>query len=434
MIKYNYEDLFSRDIIRKINSGAPDKVSADLSGYLRRWAINKEPLYEFMGKNLRIQKEIELSIDDPAITKSVYAMRESTFFQRIEYSLVSNFLSYRSAEEIVKNYLQEDTIVLGQKFNKGMKLSRAILQLAPPAFKESLQVMYSKFISEFTSKGRLTLSIHPADILEMSERTSGWRSCQSLDGQYRTGTLAALADKVTMVAFVEIRNSDEKLVKTWRQLVYYAPELIVQSKEYPSPNHIYKNNITELLLSLAGENYIEGQIDADYLVDNNLVYDNSGDNGEKMWYNDITQNAMESVSIIYPNQVEFTTAEEYLEDFMPVIAVGVSDLDCVCGCGEELYNPESFFSEQAHDAHEEEEPIYTCCNCDEYISHGEEIWGHDNQPYHTACVPEFKCEECEENTISPRFITIGNNAQRTLCYYCYTRERVRYEAHEQVQA
>jgi hypothetical protein len=433
MIKYNYEDLFSRDIIKKVNSGAPNNVSADLSRYLRRWAMNKEHLYELMGKNLRIQKEIELSIDDPTITKSIYAMRESTFFQRIEYSLVSNFLSYRNAEEIVKNYLQQDTIVLGQKFNKGMKLSRAILQLAPAAFKEPLQVMYSKFISEFTSKGRLTLSIHPADILEMSERTSGWRSCQSLDGQYRTGTLAALADKVTMVAFVEIKNSDGDLVKTWRQLVYYTPDLIAQSKEYPSPNHIYKNNVTELLLSLVGENYIEGQIDADYLVDNDLVYDNSGDSGEKMWYNDITQGGMEVVSIIYPNKVEFTTAEEYLEDFRPIIGVGVSDLDCLCGCGEDLYSPESFFSEQAHEPHEEE-PVYTCRDCDEYISPGEEIWGHDNQPYHTACVPEFRCEECEENTISPRFTTIGSNAQRTLCYYCYTRERVRYEAHEQVQA
>lgn len=432
MIKYNYEGLLSRDIIKKINSGAPNNVSANLSGYLRRWAYNKEPLYKLLGEKLRIEKEIELSIDDPAITKSIYAMRESSFFQRIEYSLVSNFLSYRSAEEIVKNYLQQDVIVLGQKFNKGMKLSRAILQLVPSGFKEALQVTYSKFISEFASRGKLTLSIHPADILEMSERTSGWRSCQSLDGQYRTGTLAALADKVTMVAFVEIKNSDGDLVKTWRQLVYYTPDLIAQSKEYPSPNHIYKNNVTELLLSLVGENYIEGQIDADYLVDNDLVYDNSGDSGEKMWYNDITQGGMEIVSIIYPNKVEFTTAEEYLEDFRPIIGVGVSDLDCLCGCGEDLYSPESFFSEQAHSEPHEEEPIYTCRDCEEYISPGEEIWGHDNQPYHTACVPEFRCEECEQNTISPRFITIGDNAQRTLCYYCYTRERVRYEAHEQV--
>jgi hypothetical protein len=105
------------------------------------------------------------------------------------------------------------------------------------------QVKYSQILNETKLKGNLHISIHPLDYLSMSENNNGWRSCQSLDGEFAAGTLSMMSDSCTVVAYLASPKQEairgmgdvEWNSKKWRQLVHIGPGLdkFFCSKHYP---------------------------------------------------------------------------------------------------------------------------------------------------------------------------------------------------------
>ncbi len=114
---------------------------------------------------------------------------------------------------------------------KGMKLSKAFKYFIKD--KENLdkvQQIASMYIQKDKVCGTLCLSVHPLDYLSSSENNYNWRSCHSLDGDYRAGNLSYMCDRSTIVCYIK-GDKEEKLPhfpenvpwnsKKWRMLIYF---------------------------------------------------------------------------------------------------------------------------------------------------------------------------------------------------------------------
>ena len=73
--------------------------------------------------------------------------------------------------------------------------------------------------------------MHPLDYLSLSENTYNWRSCHSLDGEYRAGNLSYMMDKSTVICY--LKSNDDVILsnfgpevkwnsKKWRVLLYFS--------------------------------------------------------------------------------------------------------------------------------------------------------------------------------------------------------------------
>ena len=84
-----------------------------------------------------------------------------------------------------------DNIVTDSDYSpapKGMKLVRAFKYFEKNKIVlEEIQNLASRYLQEDKVKGTLCFSVHPLDFLSLSENTYNWRSCHSLDGEYRAG-------------------------------------------------------------------------------------------------------------------------------------------------------------------------------------------------------------------------------------------------------
>ena len=128
---------------------------------------------------------------------------------------------------------------------KGMKLVKSFSHFIKD--KEMLtyiQNRASQIIQEDKVEGTLCFSVHPLDFLSVSENTYNWRSCHALDGDYRTGNLSYMMDKITCVCYIKGKDG-VKLPdfpfsvpwnsKKWRVLLYLAEDnnLLFAGRQYP---------------------------------------------------------------------------------------------------------------------------------------------------------------------------------------------------------
>ena len=107
-----------------------------------------------------------------------------------------------------------------------------------------LQDRASRIIQDKKINGTLCLSIHPLDYLSVSCNAHGWRSCHSLDGEYRAGNLAYMADSSTLVAYLKADNdtgieffpsSVPWNSKKWRTLIFVSEskDMMFAGRQYP---------------------------------------------------------------------------------------------------------------------------------------------------------------------------------------------------------
>lgn len=81
------------------------------------------------------------------------------------------------------------------------------------------------------------LSVHPCDFLEMSSKTSTWKSCHNLStGSYQTGTLSYMIDEVSMIFFTvdsDIKDHFYRAARRTRQMFFFKDNMLYQSRLYP---------------------------------------------------------------------------------------------------------------------------------------------------------------------------------------------------------
>lgn len=118
----------------------------------------------------------------------------------------------KQSDGFFSNITVEDfTTNSGKTIKKGTKLVKSFKYFIPESRRlEDIQNEASRIIQEDKIEGTFCLSVHPLDFLSSSETTYNWRSCHSLDGDYRAGNLSYIMDKSTIVCYLK-GDKNEKL-------------------------------------------------------------------------------------------------------------------------------------------------------------------------------------------------------------------------------
>ena len=186
---------------------------------------------------------------------------ENNFFENLtfeDYVVPSSGKIIKKGTKIIKafKFFEEDKIVL-----------------------DDLQTQASMLIQDDKVEGYLSFSVHPLDYLSSSENNYNWRSCHSLDGEYRTGNLSYMLDSSTIVVYL---SQKEKTIlpnfpdnvpwnsKKWRVLFFLSNDwnMLFAGRQYPftSRNGInialnYFSKLFDTTYYNCWENYRIGSVD-----------------------------------------------------------------------------------------------------------------------------------------------------------------------------
>lgn len=329
---------------------------------------------------------------------------------------------------------------------EGMKLLKAFkyFEYNKKALRR-IQDMASQIIQEDKIKGTLCFSVHPLDFLSSSENTYHWRSCHSLDGEYRAGNLSYMMDESTFMVY--IKGADDQFLpafgstmwnsKKWRMLLHTNDNdtVLFAGRQYPFSSksgidlvlNIYNDLILkekdtktfnpfyspeDLIYNTWKMDYIDSYISSDsnekkYLKQKYLICDNSLINIEdivlkglnSLNYNDV----LDSTHYNYPYYT-FTHCDcyGYRTDINTIlihpIVIG-EEVPCL-HCGNELiFNSETMRCDDCELKYgTEENETYTycdCCNTRIYTDNGYTIES-NGDIICEACFREqaFICECC----------------------------------------
>lgn len=184
------------------------------------------------------------------------------YYTRIYIPRETNFL-YSSTEVYARQLMDEDSIEWFNDidpelhFTVGMKMSRAINKLCtylginklPDYNKEFAK--YADSVNPLKIVRHTILSINPLDYLTMSFGNS-WASCHTIDkenvrcmpnsyhGQYSSGTISYMLDKVSMVFYTVDAEYDGNEYyfedKINRCMFHYGKDKLIQGRVYPQDN------------------------------------------------------------------------------------------------------------------------------------------------------------------------------------------------------
>lgn len=188
--------------------------------------------------------DVEFTLDDASKEERI-----NEFLTRIERKYkcfdLSNFISSNIDgfydNEVKLDYKDGDIFVPA-----GMKLLKAFkFFVDDKSILTDIQNDASRLIQENKITGTLCFSVHPLDFLSSSENTHNWRSCHSLDGEYRGGNLSYMVDDCTFMCYLRSDGYDHQLPnfphevkwnsKKWRVLLYLSNDrtMLMAGRQYP---------------------------------------------------------------------------------------------------------------------------------------------------------------------------------------------------------
>ena len=184
-------------------------------------------------------EQIEFMLDEHS-----KVIRAAEFVDCVE----SNFRNPELASFLDKNLDSFfDNIVSESEYNnipKGMKLLKAFKYFeSDKKVLREMQDMASQIIQENKIKGKLCFSVHPLDFLSSSENSYNWRTCHSLDGDYRAGNLSYMVDNTTFMVY--LKGADKCYYpafgdvawnsKKWRMLIHESTNnsIMFAGRQYP---------------------------------------------------------------------------------------------------------------------------------------------------------------------------------------------------------
>lgn len=147
---------------------------------------------------------------------------------------------------------------------------------------EEVRNAASRIIQENIVKGILCFSVHPLDFLSASENIYNWRSCHSLDGDYRSGNFSYLMDKSTVICYLKGENDAilphfPKDVpwnsKKWRVWMHFSNDqtMLFAGRQYPfSANQGIELIKNEILPQLNFDHWSAYSADKIYLHEDSL--------------------------------------------------------------------------------------------------------------------------------------------------------------------
>lgn len=283
------------------NNGQHMPLKADLSYILREWNANKGYLYNMLGNQFQISKDIEFEADFDELYEKVskncfdaYTSEEVgkhsyAFYEKwLNHFVYSTSHQYESKLYEVRDqlaYMLDTTNLVSNVWNRssfsvpnpknpekpirvstGCKITKMIGKIAAaydlPYF-EDFRIKHSQALNQKKLKGRLTLSIHPLDYMTMSDNECDWSSCMSWkeDGCYRQGTIEMMNSPMVLVAFLESANNPMAIPltngeseywnnKKWRELFIVNNNIICEVKSYPYRNKYITGEVLNWLKEL----------------------------------------------------------------------------------------------------------------------------------------------------------------------------------------
>lgn len=151
----------------------------------------------------------------------------------------------------------------------GQKLGRYLRELIPENDRAIFDELWNRLAPLLRSHD-IIVTVSPGEYPNISDNTTGWRSCHSPGGAYFWGNFAYMFDKHTVVAYAP----DSSGRKKWRMLIYLAfdPPCMIFSREYPQ--HI--QNAYETVRSFLIERYCEFWGDLPYRQNSDRVWVDDG--------------------------------------------------------------------------------------------------------------------------------------------------------------
>lgn len=324
-----------------------------LKRMVEKWAANKEHIFKLFGGKLKISAPIEYTYNDSQIQNEVKKFID-TKKDKPYYALANILFKLLTPDEIKNNKINKDIYIFDKKFQEGTKIGRILNQIIPKKYAHEYITDYSMLIQTFKAKGEIVLSIDPLDYLTMSENRSGWESCHSLTGCYKTGCFAYMQDPSTIITYVKsstpITIDDEIIVdnKVWRQIMLLSLDnkYAMQLRQYPNSNKNNSQTAANLIIKLLNEyNNTNNFVRKIYRVDEepmlkNLIFED--EDVPTLWYNDLLHEAFKYCSVIAPENVNnLDDIFDYIDDYCEV----GHDVECLCGCGEVLVDSNYLFYE-----------------------------------------------------------------------------------------
>ncbi|MCF0124214.1 MAG: hypothetical protein HUJ68_00355 [Clostridia bacterium] len=292
--------------------------SSYVSNLLNEHIIKKEHIFKLFGEKLKVEKEIETTIDINTAIDYVEEFTKKYLSEKPKRFFVNSLFETVDITDLMTNNLTRKIEFFDVSLKVGTKISTAIAKLCADEDVYELTTAYSMLLQKMRGKGKVVISIDPIDYITMSSNASGWKSCHRLNGgEFRTGPLAYLADSSTVICYIEsstpckVRYNNKILThsnKCWRQIALVSPDLTFayQERQYPNVNIINENAVSELFKDL-----FEKYNKKDYIVENIEVYElellhtdyccKTGSN--ELYYNDTLNEMFDSANIIYPKDL-----------------------------------------------------------------------------------------------------------------------------------
>ena len=191
-------------------------------------------------------EKIRINIDPNEQIKELNNfLAEATPYLNGSLAAFQNFIM-ANKDGFFKNITTEEIAYKDKIIPKGIKLTKAFKYFTNTSENlKILQILASQKIQKGKVTGYLYFSVHPLDYLSSSENDFGWRSCHSLDGEYKAGNLSYMCDKATVVCYLADEKNEYALPhfpktvlwnsKKWRMLLFTSEDqnLLFAGRHYP---------------------------------------------------------------------------------------------------------------------------------------------------------------------------------------------------------
>lgn len=238
--------------------------------------LTKDIDYSLTEEDLREKLNTELlhwTTGDPECIKLFQTIEdEIEYLRAINANARLSILDLCSAYALAKGYYTGHDVDIPMpdnsifKLRQGMKVNKALGQICEKLHIDSwepVRIKISQVLNEKTFKGKLHLSIHPADYLTASINGYKWRSCMDFfDGDYRRGVIEMMNSPYVIVGYLTGTGDKETFEvcddiyasnKKWREFFICSPDIITGVKGYPYCNEELEKLCCEWLRELVNE-------------------------------------------------------------------------------------------------------------------------------------------------------------------------------------
>ena len=251
-------------------------MTATVDNVLRFWEKEKEDLYNLLGQELIIQKEINLDFPLEAISSQMAALvRDNQFLKHCyntrDINLNIHLRNYfcKIEDFLTNKYTEKDFCLSnGVMLRQNTKLTKVLKKVCDCY--NIQKELYQDFLDEYSKilnlKGvnkncKLTLSIHPLDFLTLSDNDCNWHSCVSIKNQgcYARGTVDMMNSPYILIAYLDhptpMQNPEGWHNKEWRELFIINSNFVTGIKGYPFQNTELEKITLDWIKELAKENW-----------------------------------------------------------------------------------------------------------------------------------------------------------------------------------